>query len=285
VKFICEWQRRSDADERANVSELCRIYGVSRETGHKWIKRFVDAGRDFRALDERSRRPATNPRAASLVVQDLVVEARKRRPKWGPVLLRRWLGPVRIQSLRISALTSFTSSPADPATSFTPACSAHALESDGRDEGAGEVRARVGTPLQGDARRTCRHVRALPNVRHSRPTGDLWIARYRAAGHNVRALEELSRRPHTNPRAVAEHVEDFIVDARKERPRWGARKLRAWLSDRYPGRVLPSTSCIAAILERRGLTVPRRRRRRVVPLTQPFAACDRPNAVWCVDFC
>ena len=61
----------------------------------------------------------------------------------------------------------------------------------------------------------------------SRPTGDLWIARYRAAGHDVRALEERSRRPHTNPRAVAEHVEDFIVDARKERPRWGARKLRA----------------------------------------------------------
>ena len=21
-----------------------------------------------------------------------------------------------------------------------------------------------------------------------------------------------------------------------------------------------------------------------MPLTQPFAACDRPNAVWCVDF-
>jgi transposase InsO family protein len=91
VKLMCEWQRRFDAGERPNISELCRMYGVSRETGHKWIKRFVDAGCDFRALDERSRRPATNPRAASLVVQDLVVEARKRRPKWGPVLLRRWL--------------------------------------------------------------------------------------------------------------------------------------------------------------------------------------------------
>jgi transposase InsO family protein len=118
----------------------------------------------------------------------------------------------------------------------------------------------------------------------SAPTGYLWIARYREAGHDVRALEERSRRPHSNPRAVAPHVEEFIVDARKERPRWGARKLRAWLTDRYPGRVWPSASCIADILKRRGLAVPRRQRKRVMPLTQPFAACDRPNAVWCVDF-
>jgi len=118
----------------------------------------------------------------------------------------------------------------------------------------------------------------------SPPTGYLWIRRYRDAGHDLRALQDRSRRPHSNPRAIAPHVEEFIVDARKERPRWGARKLRAWLADRYPGRVWPSASCIADILKRRGLAVPRRRRRRVVPLTQPFAACDRPNAVWCVDF-
>jgi len=118
----------------------------------------------------------------------------------------------------------------------------------------------------------------------SPPTGYLWIARYRAAGHDLRALQEQSRRPHSNPRATALHVEELVVDARKERPRWGARKLRAWLVDRYPGRVWPSASCIADILRRRGLAVPRRRHKRVVPLTQPFAACDRANAVWCVDF-
>lgn len=118
----------------------------------------------------------------------------------------------------------------------------------------------------------------------SRPTGYLWIARYCDSGHDLRALTDRSRRPHTNPRAVPLDVEESIVAARRERPRWGARKLRAWLTDRHPGRVWPSASCIAGILKRRGLAVPRRRRRRVVPLTQPFAACDRPNAVWCVDF-
>src|SRR5260370_7945372 len=86
VKFICEWQRRGDADGRVNVSELCRMYGVSRETGHKWIKRFVDAGCDFRALEEQSRRPATNPPAASLVVQDLPLEPPHPRPNSRPYL-------------------------------------------------------------------------------------------------------------------------------------------------------------------------------------------------------
>ena len=91
VKLVCEWRRRFDAGERVNIAELCRMHGVSRETGHKWIKRFRDAGQDFRALEQQSRKPLTNPRAASLAMQDFVVEARKRHPKWGPVLLRRWL--------------------------------------------------------------------------------------------------------------------------------------------------------------------------------------------------
>jgi transposase InsO family protein len=118
----------------------------------------------------------------------------------------------------------------------------------------------------------------------SRPTGYLWVARFREAGHDVRAMQERSRRPLSNPRAVSLAIEEAVVAARRERPRWGARKLRTWLVDRHPGRVWPSASCIASILKRRGLAVPRRRRRHVVPLTQPFAACDRPNAVWCVDF-
>ena len=58
-----------------------------------------------------------------------------------------------------------------------------------------------------------------------------------------------------------------------------------WLVDRYPGRAWPSASAMSTILQRRGLVTPRRRRRRLqVPVTKPFAACERPNAVWCCDF-
>jgi transposase InsO family protein len=119
----------------------------------------------------------------------------------------------------------------------------------------------------------------------SRECGHKWIRRYVEAGFDLRAVEERSRRPHASPTALVEAVHDMLVAARKAHPRWGPRKLRAWLVETEPGVVLPSASAIGEVLRRRGLTTPRRRRHRhVPPATQPFAACDRPNAVWCVDF-
>ncbi|MFL5407381.1 MAG: helix-turn-helix domain-containing protein [Myxococcales bacterium] len=44
----------------ANISQLCREHGVSRQTGHKWLKRFHDRG--YRGLGEESRRPKSSPR-------------------------------------------------------------------------------------------------------------------------------------------------------------------------------------------------------------------------------
>ena len=38
------------------------------------------------------------------------------------------------------------------------------------------------------------------------------------------------------------------------------------------------------MIAREGLVVPRKQRRRVPPYTQPFAAADAPNRVWCADF-
>jgi len=119
----------------------------------------------------------------------------------------------------------------------------------------------------------------------SRQTGYKWIRRYCEAGRDVRALEERSRRPLTSPTAISEDTQDAVVAVRKQHPRWGPRKLRAWLEDRHPGVPIPSASAIAAILKRRGMTAPRgRRRRRVPPTTQPFAQATAPNAVWCIDF-
>jgi putative transposase len=120
----------------------------------------------------------------------------------------------------------------------------------------------------------------------SRQTAYVWIRRYEQAGHDVAALEEGSRRPHRHPKTTSETMQDFLVEARKAHPRWGPRKLRAWLLDRYPGREFPSASCIGMVLKRRGLSHPRARRRRekVSRVNRPFAAADQPNAVWCVDF-
>ena len=66
----------------------------------------------------------------------------------------------------------------------------------------------------------------------SRKTGYKWATRYLAGCE----LVDRSRRPKYSPRAVARAVEDAIVAARRERPTWGPRKLRAVLRKAYPER-------------------------------------------------
>ena len=120
----------------------------------------------------------------------------------------------------------------------------------------------------------------------SRETGYVWLRRFRASGHHVEALAERSHRAHSIPHQVPQELVDIIVAARKFRPTWGPRKLRAHLVDCNPGFAFPCESTFASILQRHGLTNLRRRKRRrlVVPSTRPFADATGPNAVWCVDF-
>lgn len=74
-----------------NISALCREFGVSRQAGHKWIKRFKETGYD--GLEEQSRRPKTTPLATAEDLVLAVLEARDAHPRWGPrkleVVLRR----------------------------------------------------------------------------------------------------------------------------------------------------------------------------------------------------
>lgn len=120
----------------------------------------------------------------------------------------------------------------------------------------------------------------------SRQTGYTWVERYRAADLDVRAVKERSRRPKTSPTAISADLEDLIVEARKRWPRWGPRKLHARLVEANPGVAVPSASVMSKVLKRRGLTTPRRRRRRTpaAGVSAPFSGCDAPNEVWCIDF-
>lgn len=118
----------------------------------------------------------------------------------------------------------------------------------------------------------------------SRQTGYKLIRRYLAAGKDVRALENLSRRPKRSPHATRALIVDWFVAERRKHPHWGPRKLRVVLSRKHRGVHLPAASTIGDILKRHGLVVPRQRRQRTPPFTQPFANCTEPNQVWCVDF-
>ena len=118
--------------------------------------------------------------------------------------------------------------------------------------------------------------------RISRPTGEKWLARYAEGG--VEALKDRSRAPHHHPKRVPEAVIDGIIACRVEYPWWGPKKIRAHLMRVRSERRWPAASTIGEILTRYGLTVPRKKRRRVPPQTAPFADCDGPNTVWCADF-
>jgi transposase InsO family protein len=73
-------------DETKTFIQLCRDFGISRNTGYKWWKRFKAGG--LPALEERSRRPLSSPNLTSLKWEKRILLLRRRRPHWGPKKLR-----------------------------------------------------------------------------------------------------------------------------------------------------------------------------------------------------
>ena len=57
------------------VSELCQVYGISRTTGHHWIKRYREGG-SFAGLREKSRRPHQSPGCTPGWVEQRVLQKR-----------------------------------------------------------------------------------------------------------------------------------------------------------------------------------------------------------------
>jgi transposase InsO family protein len=66
----------------ARMSVLCREYGISRETGYKWLGRYKREGAD--GLDERSRRPKSSPLATAEDLVMAVLQERDAYPRRGP---------------------------------------------------------------------------------------------------------------------------------------------------------------------------------------------------------
>ena len=71
------------------VSELSEEFGISRKSGHKWIKRYAECG--AQGLADRSRAPKSVPGRTEGEIERLIVAERRRRPTWGPKKLYRVL--------------------------------------------------------------------------------------------------------------------------------------------------------------------------------------------------
>lgn len=68
------------------MTAACAKFGISRETGYKWLARYRSGGLD--ALSDGSRARHSQPGAISAEVSSLLLVLRARRPHWGPKKLR-----------------------------------------------------------------------------------------------------------------------------------------------------------------------------------------------------
>lgn len=74
----------------ANITALCRAYGISRQTGHKWLKRYRKLG--YVGLVEQSRRPNSSPLGTGEDIVVSILQLRGEHPSWGPTKISRVLG-------------------------------------------------------------------------------------------------------------------------------------------------------------------------------------------------
>ena len=116
----------------------------------------------------------------------------------------------------------------------------------------------------------------------SRKTGYKILDRYEQSG--VEGLCDRTRRPFRYANQLPEQVEAAIVAARREKPSWGARKIRERLLRRLPHAVkVPACSTIHAVLDRHGL-VSRPTRSRTPAQGTPLSEGLKPNDLWCTDY-
>lgn len=84
------WKECSKVDERgefaslatvegAKIAPLCERFGISRKTGHKWLRRFGSR----ESLEDRSRRPQRSPKRTATEMEQAVLAVRDRHPAWG----------------------------------------------------------------------------------------------------------------------------------------------------------------------------------------------------------
>ena len=117
----------------------------------------------------------------------------------------------------------------------------------------------------------------------SRKTGYKIFDRYQAEG--LDALTDRSRRPVRYANQLPHQIERLIVESKKDKPHWGARKIRELLVRKLAGDVrIPAKSTVHAVLDRHGLVKRARQRRHCKAEGTPLSQAVRPNDLWCADF-
>ncbi len=117
----------------------------------------------------------------------------------------------------------------------------------------------------------------------SRKTGYKIFNRYKDDG--LEALTDRSRRPVRYANQLPDQIERTIVRLKKDKPHWGARKIRELLIRQLAGDVrMPAKSTVHAVLDRHGLVSRARQRRRCKAEGTLLSQAAVPNDLWCADF-
>lgn len=77
MELVSDWRKGE-----YTVTELGKIYGVSRKTVYKWLDRYELEG--LGGLEERARSPLHHPNATPAGIADMIVKAKMTRQRWGP---------------------------------------------------------------------------------------------------------------------------------------------------------------------------------------------------------
>lgn len=89
--------------EGSNIRNLCRHFGISAQTGYKWLQRFQQEGAT--SLQDRSRRPQASPNRTSEEVEQTILQIRDQHPAWGPRKIKALL-PKEYPSPAVSTIAN-----------------------------------------------------------------------------------------------------------------------------------------------------------------------------------
>jgi transposase InsO family protein len=84
ARFVLEYER-----DEYSMTELCQGFGISRETGYEWLRRYRAAG--LEGLLELNRVAHRHPNQTPAAVEQAILELRQAHMRWGPRKLKRIL--------------------------------------------------------------------------------------------------------------------------------------------------------------------------------------------------
>ena len=82
IEFICEW-----LTQKHTITELCRVFEISRPTAYKMISRYEKSG--IEGLKEKRKSPQNHPNRTKEIVEKNILELKEKHSLWGAKKIRR----------------------------------------------------------------------------------------------------------------------------------------------------------------------------------------------------